>query len=316
VIEVVDLKRKYGAVLAVDGVSFSVDQGEVVGFLGPNGAGKSTTLRVLTGFLAPTSGRAIVAGHDVVTEPLEARRAMGYMPETCPLYPELRVAEFLRFRAEVKGVPRRRTSSAVDRAMQQAGIHTRRGALIGQLSRGLRQRVGLADALVSDPPLLILDEPTAGLDPNQIREVRELVKRLKERHTVLLSTHILTEVEVTCDRAIVLSRGRVVASGTIDELQRQKANDRAEITIETSNTVKNGEDLGRILGAGATIERCVPRDRWLVARVVLSTPKAGVAPLVERLVGEGVRVQEAALQHTSLEEVFARLTRDEDRPNG
>jgi ABC-2 type transport system ATP-binding protein len=313
VIAVVELTRKYGSVVAVERVTFSVARGEVVGFLGPNGAGKSTTLRVLTGFLAPTSGRATVAGHDVVDDPLGARRALGYMPETCPLYPELRVAEFLRFRAAVKGVRGRAVGKAVDDAMRRAGIHERRGALIGQLSRGLRQRVGLADALVADPPVLILDEPTAGLDPNQIREVRDLIKSLAEQHTVLLSTHILSEVEATCHRAVVLARGKVVASGTLDELQRREANDGAELTIERGASI-DAASLSRTLADVATVEQCVVGERLVRVQVTLSDPQLGLAPLVERLVAEGLRVHEASLRHTTLEEVFRSLTRDEETP--
>jgi ABC-2 type transport system ATP-binding protein len=277
-----------------------------VGFLGPNGAGKSTTLRVLTGFLAPTSGRALVHGHDVVLEPEQARRSLGYLPETCPLYPELRVQEYLRHRAELKRVARHRVRPAVESAMKLAGIHERRGALIGHLSRGLRQRVGIADALVSDPPLLILDEPTAGLDPNQIREVRELVGSLRGKHTVLLSTHILTEAEVTCDRAIVLSRGRVVASGTLHELGEQQRG--ATIRLIRANIEQSA--LEALLSPSCRLERCERSADELCCRVSL-TDAGGLAPVLQRLVHAGLEVAEATLQHTNLEEVFARLTRED-----
>jgi ABC-2 type transport system ATP-binding protein len=308
VIEVVGLSKRYGDVLAVDDIYFSVAAGEVVGFLGPNGAGKSTTLRMLTGYLAPTSGRALVAGHDIVEQSLAARRALGYMPETCPLYPELRVEEFLGFRARLKHVPRRELRQKVTRAMQRAGIYERRGALIGQLSRGLRQRVGLADALVAEPPLLVLDEPTAGLDPNQIREVRELVRELRDNHTVLLSTHILTEVEMTCDRVVMLSRGRVVASGTLHELRKDQTEE-AELTIERTAELDQ-KTLEKVLGECAGVLTFEPNGSVVVCRVSLTTPALGVAPLLGKLLGAGLGVREAALRRTSLEDLFARLTRD------
>ncbi len=218
-IEVSQLTKTYGSRTAVQGLDFRVGKGEVVGFLGPNGAGKTTTLRIIAGFLGPTSGRVRVAGFDVVDEPLRARAQLGYMPETSPSYPELRVIEYLRFRAELKGVQRAKRQAAVERALSLASLGDRAGSVIGHLSKGYRQRLGLADALVADPPLLILDEPTSGLDPNQIREVRRVIRDLAEQHTVLLSTHILAEVEASCDRAIVIHRGRRVAEGTLDELR-------------------------------------------------------------------------------------------------
>jgi ABC-2 type transport system ATP-binding protein len=229
-IEVEHLSKQYGAHLAVDDISFQVNQGEIVGFLGPNGAGKSTTLRILAGFLGATSGRVRIAGHDIADEPMEARAALGYMPETSPLYPEMRVVEYLSFRAELTRVPRRARREAVARAMRDAGVDHVAGAIIGQLSKGYRQRVGLAGALVGDPPLLILDEPTAGLDPNQIREVRALVRRLGRDRTVFLSTHILPEVEATCTRALVIARGRLAAEGTIEEIRALRRSSGLRVT--------------------------------------------------------------------------------------
>lgn len=300
------LIKRFGKVTALDGLDLRVRTGEVHGFLGPNGAGKSTTLRVLTGFLTPTRGRALVGGYDVVSEPLSARRSLGYLPETCPLYPELRVEEYLRFRAELKHVARRHVRDRVSSAMKAAGIHDRRGALIGQLSRGLRQRVGLADALVAEPPLLILDEPTAGLDPNQIREVRQLIADLRGKHTVLLSTHILTEAEMTCDRAVVLSRGRVVADGTLSELGERQ--NRATVTL--LRTALDEPALRELLSPVARLSRCERAHDELRCWLSL-THSDGLAPVLTRLVEAGVDVHEAALQHTNLEEVFARLTREE-----
>jgi ABC-2 type transport system ATP-binding protein len=218
-IQVDHLVKDYGTVVAVRDLSFSVGKGEVVGFLGPNGAGKSTTLRILAGFLGATSGTVTVNGHDIFENAIAARRTIGYMPEAAPLYPEMRVREYLRFRAELKGVRRRERAAAVDRAMKNAAVTEMADTLILHLSKGYRQRVGLADALVSDPPLLILDEPTAGLDPNQIREVRKLIRTVAENHTILLSTHILSEAETTCDRAVVIDRGEIRLQGAAAELK-------------------------------------------------------------------------------------------------
>jgi ABC-2 type transport system ATP-binding protein len=209
VIEVEALSRRYGSRLAVNEVSFRVDRGEIVGFLGPNGAGKTTTLRMLTGYLSPTSGRVRVNGIDVVEQSIEARACLGYMPEGVPLYREMRVFEYLRHRGALKKVEG--LQSAVDRALQLAGVADARRRIIGQLSKGYRQRVGLAEALVADPPILILDEPTSGLDPNQVRQFRELVRNFAGQKTILLSTHILSEVEAVCDRVIIIREGRKVA---------------------------------------------------------------------------------------------------------
>src|SRR6185312_1863734 len=208
---------------AVDGVSFGVGKGEIVGLLGPNGAGKTTTMRLLTTYLPPTSGRASLAGHDVLDEPLEVRRRVGYLPENVPLYVEMRVREFLRFRARLKDVSRSGLRRAVAEVVARCRLDEVENRIIGQLSRGFRQRVGLADALLHDPPILILDEPTSGLDPIQILEVRALIRELGARHTILLSTHILPEVEAVCGRVIIIARGRIAMDERLEDLRRDTA---------------------------------------------------------------------------------------------
>jgi ABC-2 type transport system ATP-binding protein len=222
VIQVSNLTKYYGDYAAVRDVSFEVPRGQIVGFLGPNGAGKSTTMRILAGYLTATSGKAKIAGFDVFWKPVEVRRRIGYMPENCPLYGEMRVSEYLHFRAGIKGLhggaARKRVRFVIDRCWLSEVRHQ----LVGTLSKGFRQRVGLADALLADPPVLILDEPTAGLDPTQIRETRHLIRELGEQHTILLSTHILPEVEMTCDRVIVIARGKVVESGMLSELRSRQ----------------------------------------------------------------------------------------------
>ncbi|WP_165071619.1 ABC transporter ATP-binding protein [Paludisphaera rhizosphaerae] len=218
-IEVQRLSKSYGALRALDQVSFALGRGEIAGLLGPNGAGKTTTMRILTTFLAPTSGRAAVGGHDVLDEPLAVRRSIGYLPENVPLYPEMRVRELLTFRAKLKDVPRSERRRAVSSAIARCGLGEVERRPIGKLSRGFRQRVGLADAIVHSPPVLILDEPTAGMDPIQVREVRALIRELAERHTVLLSTHIMSEVEAVCDRVVIIARGRIALDGRLSELR-------------------------------------------------------------------------------------------------
>src|SRR4051794_21727912 len=217
-ITVEHLTKRYSGLPAVDDISFEVAKGEIVGFLGPNGAGKSTTMRMLTGYLPPTAGRASIAGYDVFQQSLQARKHLGYLPENTPLYLDMRVGEYLRYRADLKGVPRGKMKERVGDVLALCSLRDVERKMIGSLSKGYRQRVGLADALVHDPDLLILDEPTIGLDPNQIRQVRELIKNLANKRTVLISTHILPEVEIMCSRVIVIHKGRIRASDTAENL--------------------------------------------------------------------------------------------------
>jgi len=226
-IQVERVTKVFGPITAVNEISFSVQRGEIVGFLGPNGAGKTTTMRILTGFIPPTSGRAWVAGFDVVKQSLDVKRRVGYMPENVPMYPEMRVQEYLFYRAKLKDVPRKHRKARVEYAMERCGLLGVRRQLIGTLSKGYRQRVGLADALSHDPDILILDEPTIGLDPIQIREARKLIAELGQDHTILLSTHILPEVEMVCERVIIIAEGRIALTARLDELQRDSV-----ITLE------------------------------------------------------------------------------------
>lgn len=315
-IEADRLTKDYGSVVAVSDLSFRVGQGEVVGFLGPNGAGKTTTLRILAGFLGATTGRVRIAGYDIVEQSLQARRCIGYMPEATPLYPELRVREYLHFRAAAKRVPRRRRSSAVEQAMRAAAVTDVADTRILHLSKGYRQRVGLADALVASPPLLILDEPTIGLDPNQVREVRRLIRRLGETHTILLSTHILSEVESTCDRAIVIHRGGLVAAGTIDELRQRREADGASLLLRDPER-RAGHLLEDLSGVGrVSTEDASSHGPYMVRVAVTFEPgEPEVGAILERAVSElaaaDVAVREVAPARATLEDVFAELTRAE-----
>jgi ABC-2 type transport system ATP-binding protein len=220
-IHVENLTKFYGDYAAVRNVSFEVEKGQVVGFLGPNGAGKSTTMRILTGYLNATSGKASIDGKDVFWDPIAARRRIGYLPESNPLYAEMRVDEYLRFRGGLKGMGRRDVSKRLAYVQDRCWLRDVRRQLIGTLSKGYRQRVGLADALIANPPVLILDEPTVGLDPTQIRETRKLIKELGSEHTILLSTHVLHEVEMTCDSVIIIYQGKVAGKGSLDSLRRK-----------------------------------------------------------------------------------------------
>ncbi len=312
-IQAENLTKDYGTVVAVKQLTFHVGKGEVVGFLGPNGAGKSTTLRMLAGFLGPTQGRVSIAGHDIQAESNQARAQIGYMPESAPLYSEMRVREYLSFRAHLKRVPRKDRKAAVERAMELAVVTEMRETLIAHLSKGYRQRVGLADALVANPPLLILDEPTAGLDPNQIREVRNLIRGLGAEHTILLSTHILPEVESTCDRALVIDRGRLVAEGSIEELRALRSADGAQLVLRDPEkralaSLKARQDING-LKQGSHPSRGEPLLRLTFDFVRPEQGGAVLESIVSDLVGLGVGVRESSPQKASLEDVFAQLTR-------
>lgn len=310
-IEVENLTKDYGTVIAVRDVSFSVGKGEIVGFLGPNGAGKSTTLRVLAGFLGATSGTVRIAGHDIAAAPLAARRSLGYMPESAPLYPEMRVEEYLVFRARLKEVPRARQKSAIGSAMERSGVTHMAGTVIGHLSKGYRQRVALADALVSNPPLLILDEPTAGLDPNQIREVRALVKDLGSDRTVLLSTHILSEVEATCERAIVIDRGRLVAQGTLAELRESRKTSALSLRVRDPKS-RAKSVVSAIAGLRIESSEGNAESRTLELRLDRELDMDATSEaLVKALTEAGVGVQSLSPVQATLEQVFSELTHED-----
>jgi ABC-2 type transport system ATP-binding protein len=310
------LVKRYGARLAVDDLSFDVPKGEVVGFLGPNGAGKSTTLRVIAGFLGMTSGKVTVDGLDVVADSYAARQRIGYMPEAVPLYPEMRTGEYLAFRAELKGVPRKQRKANVDLAMEKAHVTDVEAVPIGKLSKGYRQRVGLADALVAKPPLLVLDEPTAGLDPNQIVEVREVVKALGREHTVLLSTHILSEVEASCSRVVVIDRGKLVAEGATRDIRRMRRAPAVEVTvrgeIEALVRILNGVDgvvrVKRTEVLPGEPDVAVYRCTW-----AKTLGEGHIAQATETIVGalvaHGHAVREVRAAGGTLEDVFRDLTR-------
>jgi ABC-2 type transport system ATP-binding protein len=232
VIQVEQLTKRYRDLVAVDGLTFEVKQGEILGFLGPNGAGKSTTMKILTGFMPATSGTAKVAGFDVFEYPLEVKRRVGYLPENPPVYPEMTVHAYLRFVAELKGVPGREIGGELERVAGLTSVAGVMDRLVGNLSKGYRQRVGLAQAIIGNPEVLVLDEPTSGLDPQQLREVRDLIKGLAGQHTIILSTHTLPEVTAMCDRALIIRGGRMVACDTLENLHRAHQTDGGQTSLE------------------------------------------------------------------------------------
>jgi ABC-2 type transport system ATP-binding protein len=303
-IEVEGLTKWYGRRLALDGISFQVGRGEIVGFLGPNGAGKSTTLRILTGFLPATSGRARVGGHDVFAESLAVRASIGYMPENVPLYTEMRVQEYLAFRAGLKGLGGKDRGAAVDRVVERCWLQERRRSLIGSLSKGFRQRVGLAEALISDPPVLILDEPTIGLDPSQIQETRRLIQSLGQKHTVLLSSHILPEVEKTCSHLVIIAEGRIVAEGSVEELRRGlSARHRVILEAKGEGPAEMARALGQIQDA-TSVDREDLADGWVQFTVVPSGTKDLREAVAALAIERKWRVRDVHRQAPTLEDMY------------
>jgi ABC-2 type transport system ATP-binding protein len=308
-ISVRELSKRFGPTAAVDGISFDVGKGEVVGFLGPNGAGKTTTIRVLTCFHPATSGTATVAGFDVQRDPLAVRRQIGYLPENVPIYPDLRVEEYLRYRAALKGVPRPGVRAAVERAMERCGVLEVRRKLVGHVSRGYRQRVGLADALVANPPILVLDEPTSGLDPNQRRRIKQLVRDLASEHTILFSSHILAEVQDVSSRILVIHRGRIRADGTPDALLA-RSEGRA-FRVEAATDV--GGLRACVDGIAGVQVRAATADHGVA--VVTADVEPGCDPrdaVAAALQQRGIAPRELRLDMPSLEQFFFHVTEGAD----
>jgi ABC-2 type transport system ATP-binding protein len=303
------LSRHYHSVKAVDQLSFEVGRGEIVGLLGPNGAGKTTTMRMLTTFLAPTSGRAVLSGHDVLDEPLEVRKKVGYLPENVPLYLEMRVREYLGYRARLKDVPRSKRRSSIDGVLERCKLMDVDSRVLGHLSKGYRQRVGLAEAMVHDPDILVLDEPTAGLDPMQIREVRALIRELGDRHTILLSTHIMSEVEAVCGRVIMIVKGKVAVDDQLDHLQVQGA-----IVLEARGPAPA---IRKVLEATPGVTRVDVTDhQGETLRVEIQT-KDGEdlrETLAQRIIQNGWALRQLDHRRSSLEERFIRAVHEATLP--
>ena len=315
-ITVEGLTKRYARNVAVDNISFEVGKGQIVGFLGPNGAGKTTTMRVLTCFLPPTAGRANVAGYDVTDQPLEVKKRIGYLPETPPLYPEMEVDEYLTFVGRLKGIPANDIKRRVDESCEQCAVTDVRKKLISKLSKGYRQRVGLAQAIIHNPDVLILDEPTSGLDPKQIIETRELIRRLAGSHTIILSTHILSEVEQSCERVIIISQGKLVATDSVANLtNRLRGSEAVAVEVETGGGGNPADVQGRLEQVSG-VSRVIPKDtrngRWMfeVEGVQGRSIRADIARAV---VGAGWNLTELRAVGFSLEDIFLQLTAAEQQ---
>jgi ABC-2 type transport system ATP-binding protein len=310
-IQVEGLTKRYARHLAVDNISFSVDKGDIVGFLGPNGAGKTTTMRVLTCFMPPTRGSATVAGFDVFEKPMEVKKRIGYLPETPPLYPEMEVGDYLRFVGKLKGVPAGDLEKRIDEVAERCAIAAEKTKLISKLSKGYRQRVGLAQAIIHNPDVLILDEPTSGLDPKQIIETRELIKSLAGEHTIILSTHILPEVEAVCQKVIIINKGKLVATDSVENLtHRMHGTDSASVEIDPAGLADPPavqQRLEQVSGVSKVVARDGHEGRLLFE--VESLPGRNVRADIARVVVQnGWNLLELKSQAFSLEEVFLELT--------
>jgi ABC-2 type transport system ATP-binding protein len=306
-IEVAGLTKRFGPTLAVSDISFDVQKGEVLGFLGPNGAGKTTTMRVITGYLPPSEGKVRVAGYDVLEEPLEAKRRTGYLPESPPVYPDMTVNEYLAFVARIKGVPRKEIKTRISEVSEKCAVTEVQHRQIGKLSKGYRQRVGLAQALIHNPDVLILDEPTAGLDPKQIIETRELIRGLAGQHTIVLSTHILPEVSKTCQRVLVINQGRLVASGTPDELMHRLQGYETVLLTAEGPAAEMMERLQRVGGVNL-VEPRDAADSRVTFEVHAEKGHDVRAELARAVVESRWKLLELKTSGLSLEDIFLQLT--------
>jgi len=316
-IKVEGLTKRYARTVAVDNVSFEVEKGQIVGFLGPNGAGKTTTMRVLTCFLPPTAGTATVAGFDVLAQPLEVKKHIGYLPETPPVYPEMEVAEYLHFVGRLKGIPSSEIARRADDVMGRCAVGDVRNKLIGKLSKGYRQRVGLAQAIIHNPDVLILDEPTSGLDPKQIIEIRDLLKSLAGDHTIILSTHILSEVEHSCERVVIISRGKIVATDSVANLtNRLRGSEAVALEIETADGRPEPTDVQGRLEQISGVSRVVMKDSKngrLSFEVESLQGRSVRSDIARTVVNSGWSLSELRAVGFSLEEIFLQLTAAEQK---
>lgn len=302
-IEVRNLCKNYGDRPAIRSLNFSVNKGEVVGFLGPNGAGKSTTMKIITGYMAPSSGEVKVAGFDVFESPLEVKSRIGYLPETPPVYHDMFVSDYLTFVAKLKGVDRTRVKSLVNGALEKTSLQEVRRRMIGNLSKGFKQRVGLAQALVSDPEILVLDEPTVGLDPKQVAEMRQLIKQLRGHHTIILSTHILPEVQASCDKVIIINRGTIVAEDTLTGLSKRMSGGGHSVSVRVR---RNQEAIVRGLGEITGVRSVTHLNNSI--EIETDGDEATVERVAAHIVQQGAGLMELRVQSLALEDIFIKLT--------
>ncbi len=306
-LEVRDLHKYYGSFHAVRGIGFDVARGEIVGFLGPNGAGKTTTMKIIVGYMTMSAGEVRVDGLDVIADSLEVRSRIGYLPENAPLYDDMTVSEYLAFIADMRGLRGPTRKERIDHVMGVCSLEEKRSAGVKTLSKGFRQRVGLAQSIIHDPKLVILDEPTVGLDPNQVVEIRELIREIGQRNTVILSSHILSEVEATCSRVLIVHRGDIVANGGIDELEREHGERGVEIEIEAP--AKAADELAAAVSGKA---RVVPGKGERLRLFIATAESDAAGRIVELAAKKGWRLHEATRRRSSLEDVFRTLTTENE----
>ncbi len=310
-IELKNVTKVYGTRKAVDNISFSVDKGEIVGFLGPNGAGKTTTMKMITGYMPPTSGTIKIAGYDIVEQPIEAKKHIGYLPEVPPLYLDMTVEAYLHFVGGIKGVPPKKRREDVERIIHEVGLTDVRKRLIKNLSKGYKQRVGLAQAIIGDPDVLVLDEPTVGLDPKQIKEIRDIIKELGKKHTIILSTHILPEVSMVCDRVIIINKGKIVAIDKTENLSAALQNSRRYFIKVEGPYEEVVNSLKKIEGV-TNIEAEVDSDNTIKLTVESSADKDVRKDMFFAFAKKGFPILELKMLNYSLEEVFLELTTEEE----
>lgn len=303
-IEVQNLTKSYGGTLAIQSLNFKIQKGEVVGFLGPNGAGKSTTMKIITGFMAPTSGQAVVGGFDVFENPIEVKKRIGYLPETPPVYGDMKVEDYLRYVAELKGVDPSRIRGNVSNAIEKTQLQAVHKRMIQNLSKGFRQRVGIAQALVSDPEVLILDEPTVGLDPKQVSEIRGLIQELRGQHTIILSTHILPEVEATCERIIIIHKGKIVAQDTLKNLSKLKSSGQ-KVNLRLRRPAPEFSQSLAALPGILRIEPGTETGQWLIDA---DESEDAVERIASFVIQKGYGLQEISSARADLEDIFLKLT--------
>lgn len=311
-IKVENLTKFYGSNLAVDNISFDIKSGEIVGFLGPNGAGKSTTLKMITTYLAPTSGKIFVDGMNILDKSIEVRKRMGYLPESNPLYYDMNVIDYLQYTAELQSIPSASIPKALDRMLDVCGLENVKHMDIQELSKGYKQRVGLAQAMIHDPDVLLLDEPTSGLDPNQIIEIRKLIKELGKKKTVMLSTHILQEVQAVCDRIIIINNGTIAANATPDELQRQTSTQFRLMVVVKSPAGKTTNDVSNELSkiknvTKVNVENNPSQNTWTI-NITSSSEKGFREDVFQKIVGMGLEMLEMKQSEATLEDIFRKLT--------
>ena len=301
-IEVANLSKNYGERIAIDHLSFKIEKGDVVGLLGPNGAGKSTTMKIITGFLAPSEGSAQISGFDVFEKPMEVKKRIGYLPENPPLYLDMRVEDYLKYVAELKAVDKKRIPELIENALEKTQLIEVRKRIMKNLSKGFKQRVGIAQALVLDPEVLVLDEPTVGLDPKQVAEIRELIKSLRGNHTIILSTHILSEVQATCNKVIIIHQGKIVAQGEIDEIERMNQGV-IDLMIKVRKNISLTDRLMKITGV---IEVKLTSD--LQYRLKLQNDEKMIEQIAIEVIQSGAGLIELKPTRANLEDVFLKLT--------